>query len=61
MPEKSKRTRKNSTAKTNQTYTQVRIDDDTRLSDLLNANIGDILKHFTVDANGYICQINGGE
>ena len=41
MPEKSKRTRKNSTAKTNQTYTQVRIDDDTFLKGKILAAIYD--------------------
>lgn len=41
MLEKSKRTRKNSTAKTNQTYTQVRIDDDTFLKGKILAAIYD--------------------
>lgn len=35
----------------------VRIDDNTRLDDVLNADISDILRNFTIDVNGYICQI----
>lgn len=35
----------------------VYVDDDNRLDDVLNANVVSILNHFTVDANGYICQI----
>lgn len=41
MPEKTKRTRKNSTSKANQTYTQVRIDNDTFLKGKILAAIYD--------------------
>ena len=39
----------------------VRIDDNTRLSDLdfTNNDPNSLLNYFELDSNGYICQING--